>query len=248
MNVTVVLPAYNEAGNITPLLTELVRSAKNADLSLRIIVVNDGSADGTRTEVERLQSQMEGLTLISHPTNLGLARTLKTGIAAACEDGCDAAVFMDCDMSHRPEDLPRLVAALEAGADVVLGSRFVPGGRMVGVPAWRAAISRAGNVVGRLVLALPVRDLTTGYRAMRRTVLESVALSEDGFTIQLESVVKAAAAGFRLAEVPITLETRRHGESHMNYTVGLFADYFRLLMNCRRWIREGRTSVLAAER
>ena len=113
---------------------------------------------------------------------------------------------------------------------------------------WRAAISRAGNIVGRLVLALPVRDLTTGYRAVRRKVLESIPLSEDGFTIQLESVAKAAAAGFRIVEVPITLETRRHGESHMNYTLGLFADYFRLLMRCRRWIREGRTTLLVPER
>ena len=248
MNVTVVLPAYNEAGNITPLLTELVRVGREAAITLRIIVVDDGSTDGTKAEVEGLRSSLEGVTLISHPRNRGLAHTLKTGIAAACQDGCDAAVFMDCDLSHRPSDLPKLVAALEGGADVVLGSRFVPGGRMVGVPVWRAEISRAGNVLGRLVLALPVRDLTTGYRAMRRTVLESVALGEDGFTIQLESVVKAAAAGFRLAEVPITLETRRHGESHMNYTLRLFADYYRLLMKCRRWIREGRPAALVAER
>jgi len=247
MTVTVVLPAYNEAGNITPLVTELARVAQDASIPLRIVVVNDGSADDTKAEVERLQLRLDSLTLVSNPTNLGLARTLKTGIATACDQGCDAAVFMDCDLSHRPSDLPKLVAALDAGADVVLGSRFVPGGGMVGVPAWRAAISRAGNIVGRLVLALPVRDLTTGYRAVRRKVLESIPLSEDGFTIQLESVAKAAAAGFRIVEVPITLETRRHGESHMNYTLGLFADYFRLLMRCRRWIREGRTAVLAGD-
>jgi len=247
VNVTVVLPAYNEAGNITPLVTELMRTAREAAMALRVIVVDDGSRDDTRGETERLQSQVAGLTLISHPRNLGLARALKTGIAAACDNGCDAAVFMDGDLSHRPSDLPKLVAALEAGADVALGSRFVPGGRMVGVPAWRAEISRAGNVLGRLVLALPVRDLTTGYRAMRRRVLESVSLGEDNFTIQLESVVKAAAAGFRVVEVPITLGTRRHGQSHMNYTLGLFVDYFRLLMKCRRWIREGRSAVLAEQ-
>jgi dolichol-phosphate mannosyltransferase len=248
VNVTVVLPAYNEAGNITPLVTELLQTSKAASLALRVIVVDDGSVDGTRLELEGLQSRLSALTVVMHPQNLGLARALKTGIAAACRDGCDAAVFMDCDLSHRPSDLLKLVAALEAGADVVLGSRFVPGGGMVGVPLWRAAISRAGNLVGRFVLALPVSDLTTGYRAIRRSVLESVALGEDGFTIQLEAVVKAAAAGFQLAEVPITLGTRRHGESHMRYTVDLLLNYYRLLMKCRRWMREGRAAVPAEQR
>ncbi len=248
MNITVVLPAYNEAGNITPLLTELVRTSEAAAWTLRIIVVDDGSVDGTRAELEGLRARMPALSVVMHPSNLGLARALKTGIAAACRDGCDAAVFMDCDLSHRPSDLPTLVAALQAGADVVLGSRFVPGGRMVGVPAWRAAISRAGNLFGRVVLALPVRDLTTGYRAIRRNVLESIALGEDGFTIQLEAVVKAAAAGFQIAEVPITLGTRRHGESHMRYTFDLLANYFRLLMQCRRWMRDGRTAVPVGQR
>jgi dolichol-phosphate mannosyltransferase len=248
VNVTVVLPAFNEAGNIAPLVTALARVARASSLSLSIIVVDDGSADGTRAEAEALRPNVPGLKVVAHPTNLGLARAVKTGIAEACRDGCDAAVFMDGDLSHDPSELPRLVAALEAGADVVLGSRFVPGGRMVGVPLWRAAISRAGNLAGRFVLALPVTDLTTGYRAIRRNVLESIALGEDGFTIQLESVVKSAAAGFQIAEVPITLGTRRHGESHMRYTADLLLDYYRLLMKCRRWMREGRAAVAVEQR
>jgi dolichol-phosphate mannosyltransferase len=248
VNITAVLPAYNEAGNIAPLVTALARVAEASRLSLSIIVVDDGSADGTRAEAEALRSTVAGLKVVAHPVNLGLARAVKTGIAEACRDGCDAAVFMDGDLSHDPSELPRFVAALESGADVVLGSRFVPGGRMVGVPLWRAAISRAGNLFGRFVLAIPVTDLTTGYRAMRRTVLESIALGEDGFTIQLESVAKAAAAGFQIAEVPITLGTRHHGESHMRYTAGLLVNYYRLLMKCRRWMREGRAAVPVEQR
>jgi len=248
VNVAVVLPAFNEAGNITPLVAALMRVAQAASLSLRIIVVDDGSVDGTRAEAEGLRSTVAGLKVVAHPANLGLARAVKTGIAEACRDGCDAAVFMDGDLSHDPSELPRLVAALESGADVVLGSRFVPGGRMVGVPLWRAAISRVGNLFGRFMLAIPVTDLTTGYRAMRRRVLETVTLGEDGFTIQLESVVKAAAAGFQIVEVPITLGTRRHGESHMRYTVELLVNYYRLLMKCRRWMREGRAAVPVEQR
>ena len=133
-----------------------------------------------------------------------------------------------------------MLARIAAGADVVLGSRFVPGGGMIGVPLWRRWISRAGNDFGRAVLGVPFRDLTTGYRAIRREVLQRVQLGEDGFTIQLESVIRAHAAGFRVAEVPIVLGTRRHGESHMSYSAQLFKDYWRLLMSCRGWIKDGR--------
>jgi dolichol-phosphate mannosyltransferase len=175
---------------------------------------------------------------VTHPKNLGFARALKTGIVAACAGRCDAAVFMDSDLSHRPSDLEALITALDRGADVALGSRFMRGGGMDGVPLWRVAISRAGNAFGRAALGVPIRDLTTGYRAMRRNVLETIALGEDGFTIQLESVVKAYAAGFSIVEVPIVLGTRQHGMSHMNYSPRLLRDYWRLLLACRRWLRE----------
>lgn len=240
MNVAVVLPAYNEEGNLTPLVTTLAALDGRDGFTLRVIVVNDGSTDRTADELTQLQARFASLHVVQHQKNQGLARALKTGIAAAWEDGCDAAVFMDSDLSHRPEDLPKLVGALGAGADVALGSRFAPGGGMEGVPIWRMLISRAGNAFGKRVLGLPLRDLTTGYRAVRRAVLENIALGEDGFTIQLESVVKAYAAGFRVVEVPIILGTRRYGTSHMNYSAGLFRDYWRLLLACRRWLRETR--------
>lgn len=246
MRVTVVLPAHNEAGNVTPLVTALLRSADAAGLEARVIVVDDGSDDDTAAELSALRTEVDRLSVITHPVNRGFAQALKSGIAAACAAGCDAAVFMDCDLSHRPEDLPRLIAAIEAGADVVLGSRFVPGGGMVGVPAWRVAISRMGNLFGRVVLGIKVRDMTTGYRAMSRRVLEHLTLTEDNFTVQLEAVVKAAAAGFPIAEVPIVLSTRRHGVSHMYYSPALFARYYRLLMKCRGWLREGRAAAGAA--
>jgi dolichol-phosphate mannosyltransferase len=243
MKVAVVLPAYNEEGNLTPLITMLAALDGRDLLSVRIIVVNDGSTDGTAQELAALCGTIDALQVVEHPRNQGFARALKTGIATACKQGCDVAVFMDSDLSHRAGDLPRLVAAIAEGADVSLGSRFVRGGGMEGVPLWRALISRAGNALGTMVLGLPVRDLTTGYRAVRRTVLERIALGEDGFAIQLEGVVKAYAAGFRVVEVPIVLGTRRHGVSHMNYSLDLFRDYWRLLTSCRRWLRETKPSV-----
>jgi dolichol-phosphate mannosyltransferase len=238
MKVAVVLPAHNEAGNLTPLITELFRAGDAVAMTIEIIVVNDGSTDGTASELTTLQKSLDRLHVVTHPINRGFAQALRTGIATARERGCEAAVFMDSDLSHRPEDMPRLISAIETGGDVAIGSRFVPGGGMVGVPGWRVAISRAGNTFGRTVLGIPVRDLTSGYRAVRRSVLDAVTLTEDGFTIQLESVVKAYAAGFRIVEVPIVLSTRQHGTSHMFYSPSLFVRYFQLLMKCRVWMRD----------
>ena len=237
VNVAVVLPAYNEENNLTPLITELVGVADRDALALQVIVVDDGSTDGTAVELTELRRRVPCLRVVTHRVNRGLAQALRSGIAAARESGCDAAVFMDSDLSHRPEDLRKLLSALMNGADVALGSRFVPGGGMEGVALWRRLISRVGNRFGRRVLGLTLTDLTTGYRAMRLEVLDALALGEDGFTIQLESVVKAYAAGFTIVEVPIVLGTRKHGRSHMTYTTRLFADYWRLLLSSRRWLR-----------
>lgn len=239
MVVAIVLPAFNEAGNLEPLIKELDPQLTPHPGS-RIIVVNDGSTDATGAELRQIAGTTPSLDIVTHPVNKGLAAALKTGIARAIETNCDVAVFLDSDLSHRPSELPALLARIAAGADVVLGSRFVPGGGMIGVPLWRRWISRAGNDFGRAVLGVPFRDLTTGYRAIRREVLQRVQLGEDGFTIQLESVIRAHAAGFRVAEVPIVLGTRRHGESHMSYSAQLFKDYWRLLMSCRGWIKDGR--------
>jgi dolichol-phosphate mannosyltransferase len=238
MTVAVVLPAFNEEGNLAPLLRELTAVLSKADTTARFIVVNDGSTDGTAAELNALQGEIPALQVVTHPSNRGFAAAMKTGIAQAAAADLDAMVFLDSDLSHRPADLPKLIDALAAGGDVALGSRFVPGGGMIGVPLWRVALSRAGNAFGRSVLGVPFHDLTTGYRAFRSEVLRAIRLGEDGFTIQLESVIRAHAAGFRVVEVPIVLGTRRHGESNMHYSMALFKGYWRLLMDCRRWLRE----------
>lgn len=240
MIAAVVLPAYNEAGNLEPLITQLDVVLQQRAPGSRIIVVNDGSTDTTAQELQQLAPKVPALDIVTHPSNRGMAKALKTGIARAIETGSDAGIFLDSDLSHRPSDLPAFLDAIESGADVVLGSRFVPGGGMLGVPMWRVMISRAGNLFGRVVLGVPFRDLTTGYRAVRRQVMENVQLGEDGFTIQLEAVIRAHAAGYRVVEVPIVLGTRRHGESHMSYSAKLFADYWRLLLSCRQMLKDRR--------
>jgi len=237
MIVAVVLPAFNEEGNLSPLITQLNEALSVHADSHRFIVVNDGSSDGTAAELERLRAQFPSLDVVTHQKNRGFAAAMKTGIKRAIDSRCDVAVFLDSDLSHRAADLPALLDTITCGADVAIGSRFVPGGGMDGVPAWRRYISWMGNEFGKAVLGMPVADLTSGYRAFRREVLETIELGEDGFTIQLESVVKAYAAGFRIVEAPIVLGTRLHGKSHMVYSPALFRAYWRLLLACRRWLR-----------
>ncbi len=240
MKTVVVLPAFNEAGNITPLVTGLLAVAAQAGLDLAIVIIDDGSTDSTADESRALMRRHPDVHVVSHETNRGFAATLKAGIAVARDAGCDAAILMDCDLSHRASDLPKLVDALAGGADLALGSRFVPGGGMRGVPLWRAAISRSANALGRRVLRLPIRDLTTGYRALGRRALDRLRFGENSFAIQLEVVASAAASGLRVIEVPIVLEMRRHGTSNMRYTPRLFLNYWRVLCRCRRELRERR--------
>jgi dolichol-phosphate mannosyltransferase len=142
---------------------------------------------------------------------------------------------MDADLTHNPEDLPRLLAPIQHNrADFVLGSRYVRGGRMIGVPLTRRVISVVGNAVVRRALRVPIGDLTSGFRAARADVFRTITLTENGFGIQLEETVKAHRAGFRLAEVPIALGVRKSGYSKMAYTRAFWLGYGRLIV--RLWL------------
>jgi dolichol-phosphate mannosyltransferase len=233
----VVLPMYNEQGNVAALLERLaaVRGASGLDVSA--LAVDDGSRDATYARLVEQARRFTFLRILRHDRNRGLAAALRTGIAAAiAERGpeFDILAFMDADLTQAPEDLPRLVAPIvDNRADFVLGSRYVPGGRMQGVPWTRRAISIVGNAAVRRLLRIPVGDLTSGFRAGRTQVFRAVRLEERGFGIQLEGTVKAHRAGFRVAEVPITLGVRKSGYSKMAYTRSFWLGYARLIM--RLW-------------
>jgi dolichol-phosphate mannosyltransferase len=233
-HVAVVLPMYNEAGNVASLLERLDRVREDAPLNLTAIAVDDGSRDRTLEHLNALQSRYAFLRIVCHPSNRGMAAALRSGIAAALADrapAVDVLAFMDADLTHAPEDLPRLVAPIvEDQADFALGSRYVPGGRMQGVSWPRRAISIVGNAVVRDLLRVRVRDLTSGFRAGRAEVFRAIALEENGFGIQLEGTVKAQRAGFRLTEVPITLGVRKNGYSKMAYTRSFWLGYARLVV------------------
>jgi dolichol-phosphate mannosyltransferase len=236
MRVAVVLPMYDEADNIGPLLERLarVRDGLGSGLDLIAIAVDDGSRDATRARLTQAMARYGFLRWVGHTRNRGLAAALRTGIATALAERhppVDAIACMDADLTHAPEDLPRLVEPLARDqADFALGSRYVPGGGMRDVPWARRAISILGNRIGRRLLGVCVSDLTSGYRVARAAVYRAIRLEEQGFGIQLEGTVKAHRAGFRVAEVPITLGVRRKGYSKMAYTRAFWFGYARLFV------------------
>jgi dolichol-phosphate mannosyltransferase len=229
---------YNEADNVAALLERLDDVRRNSGLDLHAIAVDDGSRDATLVRLERQQSDYPFLRIVRHERNRGMAAALRTGIAEALAErhpGFDILAFMDADLTHAPEDLPRLIAPIaDDRADFVLGSRYVPGGQMRGVPFARRAISVVGNAAVRGLLGVSVRDLTSGFRAGRAEVFRAISLEEQGFGIQLEGTVKAYRAGFRVGEVPITLGVRKNGYSKMAYTRSFWFGYAQLVL--RLWM------------
>lgn len=211
----VVIPTYNEAANVEPLV-EAVRGAFAG--GVRMLIVDDSSPDGTGQIADRIAAATPGVEVLHRAEKQGLGPAYVEGFRHALDAGAEVIAQMDADFSHDPADLPRLVGALD-GADLVLGSRYVAGG---GVADWgpvRRLISRGGSAYARAVLGVGVRDLTGGFKAFRRPVLEAIALPTIpslGYSFQVETTYRALRAGFRVIEVPIIFRDRRVGESKMS--------------------------------
>jgi dolichol-phosphate mannosyltransferase len=214
-SVWVILPTYDEAEN----LEAVVGGVRAALPGARILVVDDHSRDGTAELADRLARHDGGLGVIHRPAKAGIGRAYVAGFAAALAGGADFVVEMDADLSHDPADVPRLVAAAEAGADVVLGSRYVAGG---GVEDWgldRRVLSHFGCAYARRVLGVRVRDLTGGFKCFRASALHAVdypSAGAQGYVFQIELTWRALQAGLTVVELPITFRERRHGRSKMS--------------------------------
>ena len=217
----VIVPTYNERENLEPIAERLLAAVPNAHL----LVVDDDSPDGTGQIADRM-AVSDGRVHVLHRTGkLGLGAAYIAGFAWAREQDYDVVVEMDADGSHAPEQLPRLLAALEH-ADVVLGSRWVPGGAVVNWPKSREILSRGGNAYTRLMLGLPLRDATGGFRAYRRSVLDALPLgtvASQGYCFQVDLVWQAWRNGHTILEVPITFAERERGESKMSRSIVLEA-------------------------
>jgi dolichol-phosphate mannosyltransferase len=218
----IVVPTYNEAANLEPLVHGIREAAPDA----HILVVDDDSPDGTGALADAIAARDEHVEVLHRPGKAGLGLAYVNGFAHALRAGAGYVLEMDADLSHDPRDVPRLIAAAEAGADLVLGSRYVAGG---GVEDWdtlRRVLSRGGCRYARTMLGVGVRDLTGGFKCFRADTLRAIdfeTVRSEGYAFQVELTYRALARGLRVEEVPITFRDRRAGDSKMSARIAMEA-------------------------
>jgi dolichol-phosphate mannosyltransferase len=218
----VCLPTYNERENVEAMVTAL-RDVLGGDDA--ILIIDDSSPDGTGEIADRLAAEHDAVHVVHRLRKEGLGPAYLAGFERALELGADLVMEMDCDFSHDPADVPRLVAAAE-DADLVLGSRYVPGGGTRNWGLLRRLISRGGSLYAQILLGVGVRDLTGGFKCYRRAVLEKIDLdtiNSKGYAFQIETTYRAIRAGFRVVEVPIVFVDRQVGGSKMSRAIVLEA-------------------------
>jgi dolichol-phosphate mannosyltransferase len=220
-----VLPTYNEAENVERIVRAALPELASATPDHHILIVDDGSPDGTGQIADRLAAELEPVEVLHRVAKEGLGRAYLAGFQRALDSGADLVLEMDADFSHDPRDLPRLIAAA-ADADLVLGSRYVSGGGVTDWGVFRRALSRGGSWYARMVLRVPVRDLTGGFKCFRRETLEGIDYLNthaDGYGFQIELTYRTIKAGFRVKEVPIVFRDRAEGTSKMTARIAVEA-------------------------
>lgn len=223
MRAVVCLPTYNERENLEPLVRALGRVLDSA--RDRVLVIDDASPDGTGAIADRLAGELPWLDVLHRARKEGIGPAYVAGFRWALANGAELVLEMDCDFSHDPADVPRLLAAAD-DADLVLGSRYVPGGGTENWGLLRRVVSRGGCLYAQLVLGVRVRDLTGGFKCFRRSALEALdldALSARGYAFQIETTYRVLRAGLRVKEVPIRFVERREGASKMTGSIVLEA-------------------------
>jgi len=219
-NATVCLPTFNERENIEAMLRAL------QPLDVRVLVIDDNSPDGTGEIADRLAEELDFVSVLHREQKEGLGPAYLAGFRHVLVEGAEYVLEMDCDFSHDPADVPRLLAACEAGADLALGSRYVPGGGTANWGLGRRIVSWGGSFYARVLLGVRIRDLTGGFKCYRRRVLESIdldAIESKGYAFQIETTYRTVRGGFRVVEVPIRFADRTEGHSKMSRGIFLEA-------------------------
>ena len=218
MRALVILPTYNEADNIAEVLRQLRMTVPAAD----ILVVDDASPDGTAEIAQRIGADFGGVDVLMRAGKLGLGSAYQDGFIEGLRRGYQILVEMDADLSHDPAALPALLRAVEDGADLAVGSRYIPGGSIPHWSGYRRALSRWGNRYAGWVLALPLADSTSGFRAYRADIvtrLDLPSVRSDGYSFQIEMAYRVARANGGIVEVPIEFVDREHGTSKMSFRI-----------------------------
>lgn len=214
--ITVALPTYNEAENLPDIAPAILAHG------YRLLIIDDGSPDGTGDIADRLAESDDRVAVLHRGEKKGLGSAYAAGFDRALESGAEIIVEMDADFSHDPADLPRLVAAIDDGADLAIGSRYVAGGSTPDWPLVRQAISKGGNLYVRLMLAVPTRDATAGFRAFRAAALARLPYREaeaSGYGFQVEMAWRAHQLGLQIVEIPISFRDRVRGTSKMGMSI-----------------------------
>lgn len=215
--VLVIIPTYNEAENVVPIVQRVRAAVPEAE----VLVADDNSPDGTGKLADELSASDPAVHVLHRKGKEGLGAAYLAGFRWGIDHDFDVLVEMDADGSHQPEELPRLLTALK-GADLVLGSRWIPGGRVVNWPKSREFISRGGSTYSRLMLGVTIRDVTGGYRAFRKETLLGLGMDDvasAGYCFQVDLAWRAVKAGFHVVEVPITFVERERGDSKMSRNI-----------------------------
>jgi dolichol-phosphate mannosyltransferase len=215
-NATVCLPTFNERENLEAMIHALQR------FDVRVLVVDDNSPDGTGEIADRLAAELDFVSVLHRPRKEGLGPAYLAGFQRALADGAELVLEMDCDFSHDPSDVPRLIAACEAGADLALGSRYVAGGGTQNWGLTRRIVSWGGSFYARVLLGVQVHDLTGGFKCFKRRVLEAIdldAVHSKGYAFQIEMTYRASRKGFSVVEVPIRFVDRLEGHSKMSRAI-----------------------------
>jgi dolichol-phosphate mannosyltransferase len=229
--VTVVVPTYNELENLRDLADEVLSRG------YRLLIVDDGSPDGTGLLAEELTREHDHVGVLHREAKMGLGPAYAAGFDRALEEGAEIVIEMDADFSHDPADLPRMVAAIDDGADLVIGSRYVPGGSTPDWPWPRRLISRGGNLYARTLLGMPVRDATAGYRAFDAAALRSLPYREaesSGYGFQVEMAWRAHQTGLSISEIPVVFRDRTRGKSKMGIPIVVEAMWLVTMWGFRR--------------
>lgn len=236
MRVLTLLPTYNEIATVE----RAVQNALGADMRVDVLVIDDNSTDGTGAVVDRLAGETTRVEVLHRDRKSGLGSAYRAGLAWALARGYDAVIEMDADLSHPADRIPLMLAELEKGADLVLGSRYVPGGRVEGWPLYRHILSRGGNLYVRALTRVPVADVTAGFRAYSRRAVERFALAGtcEGYACHIELTLECWKGGLTVREVPIVFTERVEGASKMTTRIMREAATF-----VYRWSRKPTSSV-----
>jgi dolichol-phosphate mannosyltransferase len=225
-SVWVTVPTFNESGNVERIVRAALEQLERCvPGDHRVLIVDDASPDGTGRVADGLAAELPAVEVLHRVRKHGLGRAYLAGFEQALAGGAEMVIVMDADYSHDPAHLPAMLAAA-ADSDLVLGSRYVPGGEIINWPTLRRVLSRAGSLYSRTILGVQVRDLTGGFRCIRREVLEAVelpTLRSQGYVFNIELTYRALRAGFRVAEVPIVFRDRTVGESKISLSIAIEA-------------------------